>query len=415
MIRFLKPVVLLLYICVPLAIVANEEKKPNFLLIFADDLGFEGLGSYGGTDFKTPNLDALAKKSLRFERCYTSPVCTPSRMSLYTGTYVTKHGYDTVLPVHMGTKKAVDFKNRWTTYAQIMRDAGYRTSVTGKWQLATLEFHPDHIRNAGFDSWCVWQIWKDGAKTTRYWNPTFNHDGKVREDIAERYGPDVLAEYVEDTIEAAVDAGEPFFIHHNMLLPHTPLLETPDDKAAGRKASLPNMVNYMDKIVGRLVKKVDELGVSDSTYIIFMGDNGTEPDGYGDRKLADGTVIHGGKRDLTEAGTHIPLLVSRPGKVAVGSTPDFVDMADWLPTFCELAGVEVPKSDQFDGTSFASRIVAGETNSRDWVSGGISGKVSVFDGEARVTSRTKRKDPLTQSSLESKAERAVQELLEYVK
>ena len=353
----------------------------------------------------------LRRSHCSFERCYTSPVCTPSRMSLYTGTYVTKHGYDTVLPVHMGTKKAVDFKNKWVTYAQILREAGYMTSVTGKWQLATLEFHPEHIREAGFDSWCVWQIWKDGAKTTRYWNPTFNQDGKVREDIAERYGPDVLADYVEGEMEEAVKAGKPFFIHHNMLLPHTPLLQTPDDKMGNRKGSLPNMVNYMDKIVGRLVKKVDELGISENTYIIFMGDNGTEPDGYGDRKLVDGTVIHGGKRDLTEAGTHIPLLVSRPGKVAAGTAPDFVDMADWLPTFCELAGVELPENDQFDGTSFANLILSGETNSREWVSGGISGQVSVFDGEARVTSKTKRKAPLTQESLDSKAGQAVQDLL----
>ena len=391
---------------------AEELRKPNFLLLFADDLGFEGLGSYGGTDFKTPNLDALAKKSLRFERCYTSPVCTPSRMSLYTGTYVTKHGYDYVIPVHMGTKESVDFKNKWVSYAQIFREAGYATSVTGKWQLATLEYHPEHIREAGFDSWCVWQIWKDGKKTTRYWNPTFNQDGKVLDDIAERYGPDVIAEYVERKMEEAVKADKPFFIHHNELLPHTPLLQTPDDKAASRKASLPNMVNYMDKIVGRLVKKVDELGIAENTYIIFMGDNGTEAGAYGDRTLADGTVIRGGKFDLTEAGTHIPLLVSRPGKVAPGITPDLVDMADWLPTFCELAGVALPENDQFDGTSFASRIVSGEEFFRGWVSGGIGGQVSVFDGKERVTSKVKRTDPLTEKSLESKAGRAVKELLE---
>ncbi len=410
MTRFLRHAALLL-LSGALFAQAEEGKQPNFLLLFADDLGFEGLGSYGGTDFKTPNLDALAKKSLRFERCYTSPVCTPSRMSLYTGTYVTKHGYDRVLPVHMGTKEAVDFKDKWLTYAQILRGGGYSTSVSGKWQLATLEYHPDHIREAGFDSWCVWQIWRDGQKTTRYWNPTFNQDGKVREDIAKRYGPDVLADYVEARMKTAVADGKPFFIHHNMLLPHVPLLKTPDDKAAGREASLPNMVNYMDKIVGRLVKAVDEMGIAENTYVIFMGDNGTEPDGYGDRKLADGTVIHGGKRDLTEAGTHIPLLVSRPGTVTPGIAPDFVDMADWLPTFCELAGVKVPENDQVDGTSFASTVLSGAENAREWVSGGISGEVSVFDGEARVTSKVKRDDPFTPESLESKAGRAAEELV----
>ncbi|MGE9267848.1 MAG: sulfatase-like hydrolase/transferase [Verrucomicrobiales bacterium] len=392
-----------------------EEKadaKPNFLLIFADDLGFEGLGSYGGVSFETPHLDKLAAESLRFERCYTSPVCTPSRMTLYTGTYVTTHRYDYVLPVHQGTKKKVDFKNTWMTYAQVLREAGYATSVTGKWQLATLEFHPEHIREAGFDSWCVWQIWRDGEKTTRYWNPTFNEDGQVRGDIAERFGPDVLADYVEQQMKESVAAGKPFFIHHNMLLPHTPIIQTPDDKAAGREASLPGMVNYMDKIVGRLVKAVDELGVAENTYIIFMGDNGTEPAGFGNRELADGTVIKGGKRDLSEAGTHIPLIVRRPGTIKAGVAADFIDMADWFPTFCELAGVTVPENEQVDGSSFAPRLLAGKKQAREWVSGGITGKVSVYDGEERVTSRAKRKEPLSEKSLESKAGRALQQLLE---
>ena len=213
-------------------------------------------------------------------------------------------------------------------------------------------------------------------------------------------------------MEEAVKAGKPFFIHHNEMLPHDPITQTPDDKTAGRKASLPNMVNYMDKIVGRLVKKVEGLGIAENTYIIFMGDNGTEYNVYGDRTLVDGTVIHGGKRDLTEAGTHIPLLVCRPGKVAPGIAPDFVDMADWLPTFCELAGVEVPKNDQVDGTSFASRIVAGKTHPREWVSGGISENVSAYDGAARVTSKVKKTQPFTEESLKSRAGRAVAELLE---
>ena len=89
------------------------------------------------------------------------------------------------------------------TFAQQIRANGYLTSLTGKWQLATLEHHPDHIRDAGFDSWCVWQIWRDGSKTDRHWNPTFNQDGKIRDDIADRFGPDVLVDYVIDEMREA--------------------------------------------------------------------------------------------------------------------------------------------------------------------------------------------------------------------
>src|SRR5688500_12777350 len=127
----------------------SAEGKPNILFIVADDIGYEALNCYGGQDFKTPHLNGLAANGLRFTRAYTSPVCTPSRVSMHTGLYTTRHGHTGVLPVHMGTQKKVDFV-KLPTYAQMLRANGYATSVTGKWQLATLESWPDHIREAGF-------------------------------------------------------------------------------------------------------------------------------------------------------------------------------------------------------------------------------------------------------------------------
>lgn len=357
---------------------------PNFLLILADDLGYEALGCYGSEEFATPHLDELASEGMRFTRAYTSPVCTPSRMSLYTGTYASRHQYYEVLPVHLGTKKAVDFENRWPTYAQVLRSAGYATSVTGKWQLATLEFHPDHIRDAGFDSWCVWQIWKEGAKTTRYWEPCLNHDGKIREDIVERFGPDVLADYVIDQMKSAVAAKQPFCIHHNMMLPHVPIVPTPEEKARGESGSLGGMITYMDSIVGRLTEALDELGIADNTYIIFLGDNGTdvsEP-----RKTTAGLVT-GGKRTLDDGGTHIPMIVRCPSKVSAGEiATDLVDMADWFPTLCELAGIELPETLKLDGVSLASRFTKGSPSPRQFVTGGYHQKITIFDGEWRLSS-----------------------------
>ncbi|QEG39061.1 sulfatase-like hydrolase/transferase [Roseimaritima ulvae] len=364
------------------------DETPNILLLFADDLGYETLGCYGGKDFQTPHLDRLAGDGMRFTRAYTSPVCTPSRMSLYTGTYAARHGYYNVLPVHLGTKKAVDFRLRFTTFPQLLRAAGYATSVTGKWQLAALEFHPQHCRDAGFDSWCVWQIWREGAKTTRYWNPCLNHDGRIRDDIGERFGPDVLADYVIDQMKSAVAAGRPFYIHHNMMLPHVPIVDTPAERSSGRAASLGGMIHYMDALCGRLIAAVDELGVGDRTYIIFMGDNGT--DSRATRHTRAGAVS-GGKRDLNDAGTHIPLIVRRPGTVAAGTVcQDLIDMADWFPTFCDLAGVTVPADVELDGVSFASRLSGGEASPRQWVTAGIRNERSVFDGQWRVRTGTDR-------------------------
>ena len=113
-----------------------ESARPNILIIFPDDMGYETIGAYGGLDFETPRIDRMAGEGVRFDRAYTSPVCTPSRVSLHTGTYTFDHGALDVLPVHKGTKDFFDF-SKMPSFAMLLRDSGYETSVTGKSQLAT--------------------------------------------------------------------------------------------------------------------------------------------------------------------------------------------------------------------------------------------------------------------------------------
>ncbi|MEM7602844.1 MAG: sulfatase-like hydrolase/transferase [Verrucomicrobiota bacterium] len=363
----------------------SEEGKPNILFIVADDLGYEKLGCYGGLEADTPNLNRLAEEGMRFSRAYGSPVCTPTRMSIYTGLYPTRHGFTSVLPVHNGTKQAVDFKNGFATYATQLREQGYLTSVTGKWQLATLELHPNHIRDAGFDSWCVWQIWREGAKTIRYWDPTLNEEGQILEGLINDFGPDVLVRYVVEQMEEAKAAGRPFMIHHNMLLPHEPIIETPDDRILGNRASLDSMINYMDRLIGQLVRAVDELGLAENTCIFFLGDNGTDTIDQ-KRKTRFGTV-HGGKRTLDDGGTHLPLIVRWKGRIEGGGVAeDLVDVVDLFPTFCEMSGAPLPKSAPLDGVSMAGRIFRGEPVGREVTVAGFRNEFSVFDGRWRLNS-----------------------------
>ena len=198
----------------------------------------------------------------------------------------------------------------------------------------------------------------------------------------------MLADYVIDQMRAAVEAKRPFYIHHNMLLPHWPIIETPDDKAGGEQASLSNMIAYMDKLCGRILGEVDQLGIADNTIVIFMGDNGT--DSKTPRTTAAGEV-KGGKTDLNDAGTHIPLIVRQTGRIEAGVVADdLIDMADLFPTICELAGVEVRSDVRLDGVSFASRLDGGQPSPRQWVTGGIHGNVSLFDGQWRVTAGSNR-------------------------
>lgn len=377
---------------------AGAAERPNIVLIFADDIGYEALNSYGGLDFSTPSLNRMAAEGLQFSRAYTSPVCTPSRVSLHTGLYVPRHGHSGVLPVHLGTDKKVDFQTM-PTFAQLLRKNGYLTSVTGKWQLATLEVWPDHIRNAGFDSWCIWQIWREGKKTLRHWNPTFNEDGKVREDIADRFGPDVLADYVIEQMREATAADQPFFILHNELLPHDPIIDTPDDRAMGRKASLGNMINYMDKLVGEVLDAVIELGIKDNTYVLFMGDNGThepdfknpkagQPDERPHTRHTKAGNVNGGKFQLGDAGSHVPLIVWGPGAVPVGEQcEDLIDVVDLFPTFCELTGTSIPEHLSIDGRSIVAQIHGKPGIPRDWVHhalGARRGGENLFDGSWRM-------------------------------
>ena len=361
---------------------ATAAERPNILLIVADDLGYEKLGCYGGLNTSMPNLDTMASRGTRFTRAYTSPVCTPSRMSLYTGMYTPRHKFVRVLPVHNGTKKAVDFDKRFVCYAQLLRDAGYQTSVTGKWQLAALEFHPEHCRSAGFDSWCVWQIWHDNQKTKRYWQPTLNRDGKILDGIQERFGPDVLTEYVIERMRAAKDSGKPFCIHHNMMLPHVPIVRTPDDVQKNRAADLDRMIGYLDAQVGKLLAALAELDLVDNTIVFFVGDNGT--DVVSARRTTAGQVI-GGKHYLNDGGAHVPLIAYSPSRIPAGKKVDaLVDMADFFPTLCELAGVECPHDAAPDGVSFVGLLTGQGAGKRSWVTAGIGADFFVFDGHWRL-------------------------------
>ncbi len=372
----------------------STAQPPNILIILADDLGYEALGAYGGLDYNTPELDTMANQGVRFDRAYTSPVCTPTRVSLHTSLYTSDHGHTRVLPVHNGTSDIVDFI-AMPTFAQLLRGAGYRTSLTGKWQLATYDKNPTHLSDSGFDSWNIWQIWREdiGQKTIRFWDPYMNEDG-VAAELTGSFGPDVLGAYVLEQMTEARDAGEPFLIVHNMLLPHTedndgvgPYVQTPDDIALGRAASLANMIEYMDKLVGQVLDDVEALGIRENTYVFFIGDNGTDTDAL--RNTVDGPV-EGGKRDLDDGGTRVPFLVWGPSGLGSGRVlEDLVDITDVFPTVCSLAGVDIPGTIPYRGHSLVPQLEGRPGLLRRYVHQGIydifaaQEREAVFDGEWR--------------------------------
>ena len=326
-------------------------KKPNIVMILADDIGYECFGCYGCKDYKTPNIDAIAASGVRFDYCYSTPLCTPSRVELMTGRYTHRNyiGFGVMPPNEI-------------TFANILRDAGYATCITGKWQLGDDLEGP---KKCGFDEYCLWQI---NGLGTRYWQPRIVCNGKVLEDAKSKYGPDVNSEFGLKFMEKNKD--KPFLLYYPMCLPHKPYCPTPGSAKGERidKNDSPeyfaDMVAYIDKLVGNITKKLDELGIRDNTLILFTGDNGT---GKEITTNTDKRKVQGGKASMTDAGTHVPLIANWPSEIKKASVcTDIVDFTDFLPTMTEATGTKVPADRIIDGRSFLPQLKGEKGTPREW-------------------------------------------------
>ena len=337
--------------------------KPNIILIMADDLGYEAIGVYGNQDYKTPNLDRLANEGMRFDYCYSTPLCTPSRVQIMTGKYNFRNyiGFGLLDP-----KEA--------TFADYLADVGYKNLVVGKWQLlgnvrqqelagGKLGTLPEQ---AGFHDYCLWQI---DALGSRYKNPTLSSKadgGKSKK--YEGYGPDIFVDYMEGFIEE--NKQSPFFVYYPMVLTHDPFVPTPDDanyneyNEGDNLVYFDSMVNYMDKLVGRIVEKLDKENIRENTLILFVGDNGTS------KKITSiqhDQQIQGNKGKTTDAGTHVPLIANWRGTISEGEVNNnLIDFTDFSPTLLQATNAPL-KDVETDGISFYPQLIGKPYISRDWV------------------------------------------------
>lgn len=346
--------------------------RPNIVLILADDLGIEGLGCYGGRSYSTPRLDALAARGVRFQHCYSTPLCTPSRVQLMTGRYGFRTGWNTFISRVPEEKQFVDPSEN-VTFANLLRDAGYATGVAGKWQLCQFEEHPNHAGDLGFDEYCLW-AWKyerePGEKLTRrYWQPTILQDGSLRGDTSERFGPDVYHAYLLDFMRRHREG--PFLAYYSLNLPHWPWVRTPDsewswysDWMATDADHFAEMIEYMDELIGKLLDEIDALGLANDTLVLFTSDNGTPSDF---QSLVGDQLVPGGKGELSDNGCHVPLLARWAGRTQSGRvTDDLVDLSDFLPTLAQAAGVSLPERTLIDGRSFLPALLGVDGPRRRW-------------------------------------------------
>ena len=366
--------ILIMFIIISFFITAlNAQNKPNIVFIMADDVGAEVLQSYGGESYATPHLNKLAESGLQFNYAFTTPLCTPTRVQVMSGQYPFRNGWTGGIWEQPADKQYMSPKI--FNFAQMLKKAGYSTAVAGKWQLARFDIRPEHPKNIGFDEHCLW-TWQyrnqlpeevdleSEGKPARFWSPGIWRNGEIMEDVAGKYGPDIYTDFLLDFMER--HQSEQFFVYFPMTLAHFPFVHTPGTAAGvSKQENFTKMVPYMDMLVGRIVQKLESLGLRENTLLIFTGDNGTDRNQSSQWK---GEKVPGGKGNMTDAGTRVPLIVSWPGTAPANQQVDnLVDLSDMLPTFAEAAGANIPSSHVVDGRSILARLKGEGGQKRDWI------------------------------------------------
>jgi N-acetylgalactosamine-6-sulfatase len=344
----------------------EAKELPNILFIFADDWGFGDLGCYGNTEVATPNLDKLASQGTRYTQFHvTSGVCSPSRTSIITGHYPARHRvHGHFAGNEMNKKRGMPNwldENLPVYFPRLMQEAGYTTAHFGKWHLGgggepNGDLSAPEPKEYGYNETRVWNgngpTWKGDQQwpTTRYMDS---------DTLWVQSSSRVVVDETIDFLKRNKN-GKPMFINLWLKDPHTPLWPS-DEQREPYKGFSPAKETYYsvltdaDKHIGRLMEALTQMGLDENTLVFFSSDNG--PAHYGVALEAGSTGgLKGRKADIFQGGVNVPFIVRWPEHVAAGKVENqsVLSAVDLLPTFCELAGKELPEEFEPDGESFIS-------------------------------------------------------------
>ena len=351
------------------ALTTAAEGKPNIILIMSDDVGIGDVHCCGGP-FKTPNIDNLAKTGTRFEYCYATPLCGPSRCEILTGRYPFRTGLNSNQSANAVSPE------REVMIPTVMKKAGYATASAGKWGQVCLG-----PREWGFDEHIVFK------GSGRYWSSqvkSYNVNGTDKPLREGEYLPDLIHQFAVDFITRHKDG--PFFLYYPMSHIHGPILRTPDSQPGADKDRLyADNIEYMDKLVGRLMEELARLKLLENTVVIFSGDNGTARFGAGTATV-DGRKVAGQKATMLEGGSRVPLVASWPGHTpAAQVNHDLIDFSDFFSTFAELGGAPLPENVTLDSHSFAAQLKGSKGTPRPWAYVELNGKSYARDARYKLT------------------------------
>lgn len=314
----------------------NKEIPPNIVFIFADDLGYGDLSSYGASDINTPNIDFIGKNGIKFTDFYSvSSVCTPSRAGMLTGRYPQRFGLNGVLfpDSHTGLPSSE------YTIAELLRDNGYKTGMVGKWHLGhKYEFLP---LQQGFDFFYGIPYSNDMASTVYF----------AGNDVVDYY-PDQSQMTKKLTEEAVkyIDRNKEnnFYLYVAHPMPHVPIYVSEKFRGSSDRGLYGDVIQELDWSVGEIIKRLEELNILDETLVIFSSDNGpwlTMRDMGG-----SAGELRNGKMYTFEGGMRVPTLAMMKGLIPEGiESNEIISQLDWMPTFASLSRSQIPKEVIIDG------------------------------------------------------------------
>lgn len=351
--------------------IAEEDRPPNVIFILTDDMGWGDLGVYGHPYLKTPNLDKLASEGILLEDFYVnSPVCSPSRASFMTSLYPIEVGLPHIVmkgaqAEKFGSAEYLDPSH--LTYPRLFQEHGYKTGQFGKWHLGFKDTPP--VKDYGFDE----------SLTAHGNGPQFQLYEKAESDEERR---EFRARSTELIVDAAIDfiqrnSEAPFLVNLWTLIPHSPMTPTPEQLAEYPQLDQPRYVPHLssrqiyyammtdlDRHVGRLLNRLDDLGLAENTIVIFSSDNGPEHmsiNNAGYSAAGSTGPFRGVKRSLYDGGIRVPFIARWPGRIPAGeiNRSDVVAGIDLMPTLAALCGISIPQSVELRGENRAPILLGG--------------------------------------------------------
>ncbi|HVJ47196.1 MAG TPA: arylsulfatase [Luteolibacter sp.] len=333
----------------------KKQEKPNIIYLLADDLGSNNVG-WRNPDFKTPNLDKLAASGAKLDQYYVQPVCSPTRAAFLTGRYPFRYGLQTGV-VRPWAQYGLPLEER--TLPQALKEAGYETSITGKWHVG--HFEPAYLpTHRGFDhQYGHYNGALDYFTHVRDDGFDWHRDDNVNRD--EGYSTELIGKEAAKRIRER-DKAKPLFLYVPFNGVHSPF-QVPErylslyPQFEGNRRIYAAMITALDDAVGEIIKAVADENLGENTLIVFSSDNGGPNPG----KLSDNGKLRAGKGTVYEGGTRVAAFATWPGKIAAGSTINTpIHISDWYPTLLGLAGASSEQKLPVDGSDISAAL-KGET------------------------------------------------------